>query len=103
MYVSALLPPFDRVAETCDDRTTLVPYRSAGGAFVAALDPRNKNGPFPSLAVTASARRFMSAAYIAFRMSHAEGASTASGSFASICATSCGWNVSPFTPVTPAV
>ena len=57
----------------------------------------------PSAAVTASARRFISAANIAFRITHAVGASTASGSLLSISATSPGWNVSPFAPVVLAV
>ena len=95
--------PFTRAADTCDDRTTRVPYSSAGGPLAADRMSRNRNGPLPSLALTASARRFMSAANRAFRITHAVGASTASGSLLSISATSPGWNVSPFAPVVLAV
>src|SRR5262245_33146638 len=97
MYVRFDAPPFTRAADTCDDRTTRVPYNSAGGA-VAALVLRNRNAPFPSLALTASARRFISAANIALRITQAVGASTASGNLLSIRATSAGVNVSPLPP-----
>ena len=61
------------------------------------------NGPLPSAAVTASARRFIRAAYIVFRMSQADGAATASGSLPSIEATSWASNVVPFAPTVVAV
>src|SRR5258708_32200695 len=102
MYVSVLAPPLVRVADTCDERTTFVPYRSAGGAAAACV-VRNRNGPLPSAALTASARRFISAANIALRITHALGASTASGSFDSIEATSAGVKVSPFVAAPAAV
>src|SRR5436305_9249842 len=102
MYVRFDAAPFTRVFDTCDDRATRVPYSSAGGA-VAALVVRKRNGPLPSPAVTASARRFISAANIALRITQALGASTASGSLLSIRATSAGWKVSPVPPVTLAV
>src|SRR5579871_6630700 len=102
MYVRFEEPPFTRVFDTCDDRTTFVPYSSTGGAIDPSV-PRNRNGPLPSLAVTASARRFISAANIALRITHAVGASTASGNLLSIRATSAGVNVSPLPLVVLAV
>src|SRR5437660_3221100 len=102
MYVRAVPLPFTRVFDTCDDRTTRVPYSSAGGPAVASV-LRNRNGPLPSLALTASARRFIRAANIALRITHAVGASTASGSLLSIRATSAGVNVSPLVPMVLAV
>src|SRR5262245_48954335 len=102
MYVGFSAPPLARVFDTCDDRTTRVPYSSAGGA-VAALVLRNRNAPLPSPALTASARRFISAPNIALRITQALGASTASGSLLSIRATSAGVNVSPVPPVVLAV
>ena len=53
--------------------------------------------------VTASARRFIRAAYIVLRISHAVGAATASGSLPSIRATSWASNVLPFAPTVEAV
>ena len=97
-YVRFVAAPFTRAADTCDDRTTRVPNSSAGGPSAAARFGRNTNGPLPSAAVTASARRFISAANIPLRITHAVGASTASGSFDSISATSSGWNVLPLAP-----
>src|SRR6185312_5679015 len=102
MYERSVPDPLTRVAETCDDRTTLVPYSSLGDP-VAASVLRNRNAPLPSAALTASARRFMSAANIALRITHAVGASTASGRLASMDATSAGVNVLPLEPVVAAV
>src|SRR6516162_3720290 len=99
MYVRFVAVPFTRAPDTCDDRTTRVPYSSAGGA-ATALVVRKRNGPLPSLALTASARRFISAANIALRITQAVGASTASGNLLSIRATSAGVNVSPLPPAT---
>src|SRR5947207_16018466 len=94
MYVRFDAVPLTRAPDTCDERTTRVPYSSAGGA-AAALVVRNRNGPLASPAETASARRFIRAANIALRITQALGASTASGSLLSIRATSAGVNVSP--------
>src|SRR5262245_24804706 len=98
MYVRSVLLPLARVFDTCADRTTLVPYSSSGGASDAWRDGWNRNGPAVSAALTASARRFISAACICLRITQAVGADTASGSLLSINATSCGWNVSPLVP-----
>src|SRR5438552_18497266 len=101
MYVRFDAVPLTRAPDTCDERTTRVPYSSAGVPAAASV-LRNRNGPLPSLAVTASARRFISAANIALRITQAVGASTASGSLLSIRATSAGVNVSPLLPPEPA-
>ena len=102
-HLVRLVPAFfTRAPDTWDDRTTRVPYSSAGSGADACV-PRNRNDPRPSLAATASARRFMRAANIALRITHAVGASTASGSLLSIRATSAGVNVSPLVPVVLAV
>ena len=90
-------------ADTCDERTTRVPYSSAGGASAAVRDGWNRNAPFWSAALTASARRFMRAAYMVLRITHALGAATASGSLPSIRATSWASNVFPFAPTVVAV
>src|SRR5215468_8575491 len=95
MYVRLFDPPLVRVFDTWLDRTTRVPYNSAGGASEAFRVGWNRNAPLPSAALTASARRFMSAAYIVLRISHAVGAVTASGSFPSMRATSWASNVFP--------
>ena len=84
-----------RVALTCDDRTTGVPKSCDGGPAAAERYGANTNGPAPSPSPTASARRFSSAARSDFRISHAVGPSTASGSCASISATSSGAKASP--------
>lgn len=100
-YVRSVDSPFSRVADTWDDRTTRVPYSSGGRPDEPAV--RNRNDPSFPPPDTASARRFINAAYIVFRITHAVGASTTSGSFDSIRATSSGVNVSPFAPVVLAV
>src|SRR3954466_2108966 len=103
MYVRLLDAPLVRVADTWLDRTTLVPYSSVGGASEACRVGWNRNDPLPSAAVTASARRFISAAYIVLRISQAVGAATASGSLPSMTATSWASNVFPFAPTVEAV
>src|SRR5204863_2084651 len=103
MYVRFDDAPLVRVLEICDERTTLVPYSSAGGESAAPRDGWNRNAPFWSAALTASARRFIRAAYIVLRISHAVGVATASGSFPSISATSWASNVFPFAPTVVAV
>ena len=57
----------------------------------------------PSFADTESERRFIKAANIALRITHAVGASTASGNLLSISAMSAGVNVLPSVPVVLAV
>src|SRR5262245_9190630 len=103
MYVRFVPAPLVRVFDTCEDRTTLVPYSSTGGASDACRVGWNRNAPLPSAAVTASARRFIRAAYRVLRISHADGAATASGSFPSIRATSWASNVFPLAPTVEAV
>src|SRR5437764_13733865 len=103
MYVRAGPAPLARVLDTCPERTTLVPYNSSGGASAADRDGWNRNAPAESAALTASARRFMSAACSSFRITQAEGDVTASGSLECIFATSCAWKVSPSVPVVEAV
>src|SRR5437763_16424831 len=103
MYVRLVEAPFDRAFDTCDERTTRVPYSSVGGASEACRVGWNRNDPLPSAAVTASARRFISAAYMVLRISHAVGAATASGSLPSMRATSWASNVFPFAPTVEAV
>ena len=78
--------------------------RGASAVVCSAWDPAlsrdvaNTNGPAASLALTASARRFISTLKKFRRISHAVGAATASGSFPSISATSWARNVSPLVP-----
>src|SRR5689334_11449607 len=103
MYVRFVEAPLARVFDTCEERMTLVPYSSVGGASEALRVGWNRNDPLPSAAVTASARRFIRAAYMVLRISQAVGAATASGSLPSMRATSWASNVFPFAPTVLAV
>src|SRR5215213_4960176 len=103
MYDRLELAPLLRVLDTCEERTTFVPYSSAGGASAACRDGWKRNAPFWSAALTASARRFISALNMFLRITHAVGVATASGSFPSIRATSCASKVLPLAPTVAAV
>src|SRR3954447_11725578 len=103
MYVRLVEAPLLRVFDTCEERTTRVPYSSVGGASAALRVGWNRNDPLPSAALTASARRLISAAYMGLRISQAVGAATASGSLPSMSATSWASNVFPFAPTVDAV